>query len=203
MKKAENAVSDEDILESIRSDRNLEPTVHLLYNYYFEGLAAYIRSNQGNDQDAEDFFQESIIVFIDAVKNDKFRGDSKIKTYLHAVMRNIWLNELKRRKRALNRETRYYEEHPQVEDSVHHQVKENEVKKEVAALLEKLGENCQKILRLFYYHDKPMKDIYLEMGYENEQIARNMKYKCMKKMHKLLDANEDIRQHFKNLLVNE
>jgi RNA polymerase sigma factor (sigma-70 family) len=202
MKKAENAVSDHDILESIRSDRNLEPTVHTLYNHYFDGLAAYIRSNQGNDQDAEDFFQESIIVFIDAVKQHKFRGDSKIKTFLHAVMRNLWLNELKRRKRALHRETRYYEENPQVEDSVHQQVKENEAKLEVASLLEKLGENCQKILHLFYYLDKPMKEIYLEMGYENEQIARNMKYKCMKKMHKLLDANEDIRQHFKNLLVN-
>jgi RNA polymerase sigma factor (sigma-70 family) len=173
-----------------------------LYNHYFDGLAAYIRSNQGNDQDAEDFFQESIIVFIDAVKQHKFRGDSKIKTFLHAVMRNLWLNELKRRKRALHRETRYYEENPQVEDSVHQQVKENEAKLEVASLLEKLGENCQKILHLFYYLDKTMKEIYLEMGYENEQIARNMKYKCMKKMHKLLDANEDIRQHFKNLLVN-
>lgn len=202
MKKAENAVSDQEILESIRSNRNLEPSVHLLYKKYFDSLAAYIRSNQGNDQDAEDFFQECVVVFIDAVKNNKFRGDSKITTFLHAVMRNLWLNELKRRKRALNRETRYYEENPKVEESAHSSVRENEVKKEVAALLQKLGENCQKILHLLYYQDKPYKEIYLEMGYENEQIARNMKYKCMKKMHKLLDANEEIRQHFKNLLVN-
>jgi RNA polymerase sigma factor (sigma-70 family) len=202
MKKAEQSVSDQDILENISSGKNLEPTVHLLYKNYFYSLAAYIKSNQGNDQDAEDFFQESIVVFIDTVNNGKFRGDSKITTFLHAVIRNLWLNELKRRKRALNRETRYYDENPKVEDDVHNSVKENEVKKEVAALLKKLGENCQKILHLVYFMDMPYKEIYQEMGYENEQIARNMKYKCMKKMHKLLDDHEEIRQHFKNILVN-
>lgn len=202
MKKADNAASELHIVESIRSDSHLEPTVRLLYNNYFDSLAAYIRSNQGNDQDAEDFFQETVVVFIDAVKNNKFRGDSKIKTFLHAVMRNLWLNELKRRKRALKRETMYYESNPKIEEGVQATLRENEVKKEVAALLDKLGANCQKILRLFYYQDKSMKEIFQEMDYENEQIARNMKYKCMKKMHKLLDEHEEIREHFKSLLVN-
>lgn len=202
MKKAENAASESKIVESIRSDRNLEPTVQLLYKNYFESLSAYIRSNQGNDQDAEDFFQETIVIFIDAVKNNKFRGESKVKTFLHAVIRNLWLNELKRRKRALNRETRYYDENPKVEEGVQVTLRENEVKKEVVGLLNKLGENCRKILHLFYYQDKSMKEIFLEMGYENEQIARNMKYKCMKKVHKLLDDHEEIKEHFKNLLVN-
>lgn len=202
MKKAESAVSDLHILESIRNDRNLEPTVRLLYNNYFESLASYVRSNQGNDEDAEDFFQEAIIVFIDAVKNNKFRGDSKIKTFLHAIMRNLWLNELKRRKRALNRQTKYYDENPKVEESVQASLQENEVKQSVAALLSQLGERCQQILNLFYYQEKSMKEIHQEMGLENEQTARNTKYKCMKKMHDLLDENEDIKEHFKSLLVN-
>jgi len=202
MKKAENTASDDIILESIRRHNNLETTVRLLYENYFDGLAMYIKSNHGNEQDAEDFFQEAIVIFIDAVKNDKFRGESKVKTFLYAVQRNLWLNELKRRKRALNRQTRYYDENPKVEEGAHVAIQENEAKKEVALLIQKLGENCQKILMLFYYQDKSMQEIHQEMGYENEQIARNMKYKCMKKMHKLLDANEDIKEYFKNLLVN-
>ena len=202
MKKAENIASDQDILEVIRSGTTLRPTVQLLYNNHFDSLAAYIRSNQGTDQDAEDFFQETIVIFIDAVNNNKFRGESKVKTYLHAVMRNLWLNELKRRKRALNRETRYYEENPKVESSAQESFREHEIKEEVATLLGKLGAGCQKILHLFYYQDKSMKEIFREMDYKNEQIARNMKYKCMKEMHKLLDENEEVKKHFKNLLVN-
>ena len=202
MRKADNSVSEHDILSSIRNERNLEPTIRHLYQDYFESLASYIYSNQGNEQDTEDFFQEAIIIFIDAVKNNKFRGDSKIKTYLHAVIRNLWLNELKRRKRAINRETRYYDNNPKYDEGVQLSIQESEVKKEVANLLNKLGQNCQKILRLFYYQEKSMVEIYAEMGYENEQIARNMKYKCMKKMDTMLGENKEAAQHFKSLLIS-
>lgn len=202
MKKADNQVSDQAIIESIRSNEKIEPTVRHLYANYFESLASYVRSNNGNDQDAEDIFQECIVIFIDSVQQGKFRGDSKIKTFLYAIMRNLWLNELKRRNRALHRETRYYDENPKAEESVNASINENESKKQVASLVEQLGENCQKILRLFYYQELPMKEIFQEMGYENEQIARNMKYKCMKKMHALLDANEEMKKHFKSLFVH-
>lgn len=202
MRKAGNPVSDQDIIDSIRSNQKIEPTVRYLYNAYFDSLSMYIKKNQGNDQDAEDFFQEGIVVFIDAVKQDKFRGDSKIKTFLYSVMRNLWLNELKRRKRAMERETLYYEEHPKEEEGIQALIRENEMKKAVASLLEQIGENCQKILILAIYQDKPMKEICEEMGYKNEQVARNTKSKCLKKIENLLDANEDIKQHFKSLLVN-
>lgn len=202
MKKAANQVSDQTIIDSIRNGEKIEPTVRYLYANYFESLASYVRSNNGNDQDAEDIFQECIVVFIDTVRQGKFRGDSKVKTFLYAIMRNLWLNELKRRNRATHRETKYYDENPKIEESVHVSLRENEVKIQVASLVAQLGENCQKILNLFYYQEMPMKEIYQEMGYENEQIARNMKYKCMKKMHALLDANEDMKQHFKSLFVH-
>ncbi|WPP52318.1 RNA polymerase sigma factor [Catalinimonas niigatensis] len=202
MKKAGNQVSDQDIIDSIRNKEKIEPTVHYLYVNYYDSLASYIRSNNGNDQDAEDIFQESIVVFIEAVSQGKFRGDSKIKTFLYAIMRNLWLNELKRRNRTLHRETRYYDENPKVQESVQVSLRETEAKQQIASLVAQLGNNCKKILNLFYYQDMPMKEIYQEMGYENEQIARNMKYKCMKKMHALLDANEEMKQHFKNLFVN-
>jgi len=202
MKKAANQVSDETIVECIRNKEKIEPIVRHLYANYYDSLASYIRSNNGNDQDAEDTFQESIVVFIETVQQGKFRGESKVKTFLYAIMRNLWLNELKRRKRALQRETRYYDENPKAEESVQVSLRESEAKKQVADLVAQLGRNCQKILNLFYYQEMPMKDIYLEMGYENEQIARNMKYKCMKKMHALLDAHDEMKQHFKNLFVN-
>lgn len=202
MKKAGNQVSDQAIIDSIRNNERIEPTVRYLYANYYNSLASYIRSNNGNDQDAEDIFQESIVVFMEAIRQDKFRGDSKIKTFLYAIMRNLWLNELKRRNRALQRESRYYDNNPKVEESVQTSLRETEARQQIASLVAQLGNNCQKILNLFYYQEMPMKEIYQEMGYENEQIARNMKYKCMKKMHALLDANEEMKQHFKSLFVN-
>jgi DNA-directed RNA polymerase specialized sigma24 family protein len=114
----------------------------------------------------------------------------------------LWLNELKKRNRAVFRETEYHENTEKETENIKTGVSENEVRREVFSFLDKLGGNCKKILILFYYEEKSMRDIFQEMNYESEQVARNMKYKCMKKLHELLDANSHIKQSFKNLLVH-
>jgi len=202
MKKGDKPTSDQEIIDSLKKDRGIEGSVRYLYKAYFERLSYYITNNQGNEQDAEDFFQEGVVVLIDSIRSGKFRGDSQISTYLYAIVRNLWRNELKRRKRSLDRETRYYEESPKSDESAQAALRATEVKREVASLLLQLHPDCQKIFNLFFYQNKSMEEIHQEMGYKNEQNARNRKYKCMKEIHKILDANEEIKQHFKNLLVN-
>ena len=200
MTKVIQSTSDEEIVEAIRKGEKLEVFVSQLYDKYFNMISNFIRTNSGNNEDAEDFFQETIVVFIDLVQKDRFRGDSSIKTFLYAISKNLWLNELKKRNRAVFRETEYYENTEKDTKAIHAGISENEVRRQVLTFLDKLGENCKKILVLFYYEEKSMRDIFREMNYESEQVARNMKYKCMKKLHELLDHNSQIKQSFKNLL---
>lgn len=195
--------SDEEIIAAIKKDKNLNATVRHLYQAHFDGLANFIRSNRGGQEDAEDFFQETIAVFISIVRRDKFRGDSSIKTFLHAIMRNLWLNEIKRRNKALVRETAFYEESEKAVGSVQQTVHESETTRQVLALFDRLGENCKKVLVMFYYQDKSMKEISQAMNYDSEQVARNTKYKCGKKLTTLLDGNPGMKEAFRNLLITQ
>lgn len=180
----------------------MNDTVRYLYQAHFDSLANFIRTNSGRQEDAEDYFQETLAVFINVVRRDKFRGDSSIKTFLHSIMRNLWLNEIKRRNKALARETVYYEQREKEVGNVQHAVHESETTRQVLAIFDRLGENCKKILVMFYYQDKSMKEISLAMHYDNEQVARNTKYKCSKKLTDLLDANPGMKEAFRNLLNN-
>ena len=202
MTKVIQGISDEEIIEAIKNEEKLEVFVGQLYEKHFNMISNFVRTNNGNHEDAEDLFQEAIVVFIDLVRKDRFRGDSSIKTFIYAISKNLWLNELKKRNRAVFRETEYYENTEKESDEIRSGVSENEVRKQVLSFLDKLGENCKKILILFYYEEKSMRDIFQEMNYESEQVARNMKYKCMKRLHELLDDNSHIKQSFKNLLVH-
>jgi DNA-directed RNA polymerase specialized sigma subunit len=56
-------------------------------------------------------------------------------------------------------------------------------------MLDKLGESCRKILMLFYYENLPMKEIVQHLHYENEQVVRNKKYKCLKELTEMVKAN--------------
>ena len=66
--------------------------------------------------------------------------------------------------------------------------------------LRKRGETCRKILTLFYYHDLPMREILKQTNYENEQVLRNRKYKCLKEIAELIQRTPSIYANVKAAL---
>ena len=89
--------SDDAIVAGILSN-DLNDIIFYIYRQYAELISFNVVTMGGSLQDGEDIFQETVVTFIDLVRKSKFRGDSSIKTFLVSVARNIWLNELKRRK---------------------------------------------------------------------------------------------------------
>lgn len=191
---------DSEIVENLRSGKRMEATVKALYRMHFDSLSWHIMNNNGNREDAEDIFQEVMVSFIDLVQKDKFRGESSVKTFLFSLNRNLWLNELKRRGRALVREEKFEKGKEKAEEDFGFQLAEREGKKAVLDVVQKLGETCKKILLLFYYEDLPMKEIVSATDFENEQVVRNKKYKCLKQLEQMLDTNPILKQTLKNLL---
>ena len=191
---------DEEIVMNIRSGRRMEETIKALYRGHFEQLCSYITFNSGSRQDAEDIFQEVVVSFIDLVQKDKFRGDSSIKTFLFSMNRHTWLNELKRRGRQLAREEKYEKSQEKVEQDTGLLIADREEKAAIAALVGTLGETCRKILVLFYYENLSMREILEVTEYENEQVVRNKKYKCLKQLEQMLNEKPQLKQTLKNLL---
>ena len=192
--------SDPELVNNLQTDRKLNESVKFLYRSHFESLSWYVLNNQGSQQDAEDVFQEAIVSLIDLIKKNKFRGESSIKTFLYSIVRHTWLNELKRRGRALQREMKYEKGKEMNEADAGDLVAEREAKLQVMNLVDQLGENCKKILVMFYYQSLPMKEILEELDYENEQVVRNKKYKCLKQLEQMISANPALKKSLKDLL---
>ncbi|TAE58822.1 MAG: sigma-70 family RNA polymerase sigma factor [Bacteroidetes bacterium] len=47
---------------------------------------------------------------------------------------------------------------------------------------EKLGQQCKRLLQLFYYEQKKLDDIVQIMKYENKNAAKSQKYKCVQQL---------------------
>ncbi|MBL7751933.1 MAG: sigma-70 family RNA polymerase sigma factor [Chitinophagaceae bacterium] len=195
-----NLVPDREILLSLQTGSRMNETIRVLYRDHFENLSWFIQNNGGNRQDAEDIFQEVIVSFIDLVRKDRFRGESSIKTFLFSVNRNLWLNEWKKRDRAMIREQKYEAAGTKEEADISHQIAEKEERDRLIALVDQLGDTCKKILLLFYYEGRSMKEIWEELDYDSEQVVRNKKHKCMKKLEELINANPSIKNTLKTLL---
>lgn len=191
---------DSELVANLRSGQRMEETIKALYRSHFDSLGWYVMNNSGSRQDAEDVFQEVMVSFIDLVQKDKFRGESTVKTFLFSLNRHTWLNELKRRGRALAREEKYERGQERVELDTGHLMADREGKAEVVRLVGELGETCRKILLLFYYENRSMREILETMHYENEQVVRNKKYKCLKQLEQMLNDKPALKQTLKNLL---
>ena len=192
--------SDSELLNSLRSGTRIDDAIRAIYKNNFESLSWYVINNSGSRQDAEDVFQEVVVNFIELVQKDKFRGESTIKTFLFSLNRHTWLNELKRRGRALAREEKYEKGQEKTEMDVSHFIAGREAKSQVIQLVGQLGETCKKILLMFYYENLSIGEILENMHYENEQVVRNKKYKCLKQLEQMINENPTLKQTLKNLL---
>jgi RNA polymerase sigma factor (sigma-70 family) len=192
--------TDAEIISNLANDHQTSATIRFLYRENFGMLSRYILNNSGNEQDAEDIFQEVMVAFIHLLKAGKFRGESSIRTFLFSLNKNIWLNELKRRGRASLREEKYEKNMNREEQSAGIAMELRQTKQELLKTLDSLGENCKKILLLFYYENRSMKEIVNELPYENEQVVRNKKGKCLKKLEELVKGNQTLYDQLKNYI---
>ncbi len=187
----------EEIIAGLRLSRIEEP-VQALYDQHFEGIVTQVCMNGGDKDDGADIFQEAILVLIEKIRNGQFRGESSLKTFLYAIARNLWLHEMRTKKRRNSREINYVSGDESIQQpDIHGLTKEDNTALET--LMQQIGNTCKQILTGFYYDDKSMKELLQEFEYENEQVLRNKKSKCMKKLKELIMTNTNLLYQLKNL----
>ncbi len=194
---------DAELIRGLKADAASGKVIEYLYRANFEALSIHIQQNQGSRQDAEDIFQEVIVAFIELVQKDKFRGDSSIKTFLFSINKNMWLNELKRRNRSVVREQKFETAKDLVDADSNDYITAREARQQVIVVMDKLGDVCKKLLLTFYYENQSMKEIVQTMSYENEQVLRNKKHKCLKRLEQLLTADPALAKTLKTALQHE
>jgi RNA polymerase sigma factor (sigma-70 family) len=195
--------SDQALLSALGNNSEMDKAIRFLYRHYYETLSIYIRQNSGNEQDAEDVFQEVVVTFIDLVGEGKFRGESSIKTFLYSLNRHIWLNEMKKRNRMQVRNLKFEQAKDALDTDVSVHIAGREARQQIMSIIELLGDACKKVLLAFYYQELSVKEMLAFLPYENEQVVRNKKYKCLKKLEELLHEDPALAGNLKNVLAYE
>lgn len=192
--------SDAELIAAIHEKESLNQAILFLYQQYSQSTCSFIINYGGSEQDAEDVFQETVLAFIGIVKKGSFRGEASIKTFLVSIARNVWRNELKKKQRSDVREKKFETGRDQHEDDVSELMTHLEEKKQLRDLVGKLGEPCRKLLQLFYYENLSMKEIVEHLPYENEQVVRNKKYKCLQQLIAIIKENPSIARQLSEIV---
>jgi RNA polymerase sigma factor (sigma-70 family) len=198
--KVDPQYDDVELIAAIGDKNEANKAIRFLYQQYAGTVSSFIVHYGASRQDAEDVFQETIVAFIDIVTKGKYRKETSVKTFLVSIARNIWFNEVKKRDRSGNREKKFEQGRDHNEKDIGHLIGDQENKRQLRELVYRLGEPCRKILMLFYYENLSMKEMAEHLPYENEQVIRNKKYKCLIQLTGLIKDNPQIAQQINESL---
>ena len=177
----------------------ISPELHIqdkafgqLYRDHYKSIMSMVLKNSGAQEDASDVFQDAIVVLHKNAQKEEFSLNCKIGTYLYSVARNVWLKKLKKNKRITHISETEKEFIPISEDNVEI-LNKMEEKNLLYSHIQKLGEDCRKVLKFFYFDGMRLDEIASQMGYKSAEVAKNKKFRCFHALKKslLLDKNFD------------
>jgi len=162
-----------------------EQALTRLYRQAFPAVRRYIGRHGGSEQDAQDVFQDALVVFYEQTVGEKLTLTAAPSTYLVGISRNLWHHEQRRRARL---------PHETLPDDLQPPAAAEPEESAFAVLdyVERLGAKCKNVLLAFYYFQQPLTQIAETNGYRSVRSATVQKFKCLERLR------ESVRQVFRS-----
>ena len=136
----------------------------------------------------DDLFEEACLTLMEQVKEGKVKegANTNLSGYLYTICWRLALRHNDRETRPIMVEVQPDEEQREDPDKVAQE--EKEAFDFLDRVLKSIPEDCQKLLKRFYWDKMSMKDIAPALGLKNENVAKTKKNRCMDKFKEIAKA---------------
>ena len=150
------------------------------YHKNFKKIEQLVLQNSGNMSDAEDLFQECMIILYKNLQKDDFHGTGSLDSYFYGICKRTWLNQLKKRQQSEKAAAGFQEELVTEEELP--LWKQNKHVNDLSKLLEKVSGKCKSVLVDFYFYNMTVHEIMEKYNLGSLGAAKNKKYRCMQQL---------------------
>lgn len=179
-----NKYTDQDLTKGIVQQST--DVLKYIYKENYRSIKKYVEDNSGSEKDAEDVFQDSLILVYNKLKNNELVLTCSFSTYIFAVAKTNWLRILRQRRNhkvSIEECDSFFSN----ETEIHEELILAEKKKLVIQHFKEISEDCQKIIQLII-NGCTLDKITQIMGYSSVQHTKNRKLKCKKALiSKIMD----------------
>ena len=157
-----------------------------IYDAVLPAVIHWVGQNQGSESDARDVFQEGILALYRRVRQGEFELTCTLKSYLLVVCRNLWLNQLRRRRPTtlinddIDREVAF-------DAGIHQAMEATERGRLFVRHFGQLGADCREILRAFFAKT-PLRQIAEQRG-TSEGYIKKKKFQCKERLLRAVQAD--------------
>lgn len=179
------------VVSAIKANDN--SVLKRLYQENYKKVEVFILKNSGSMPQAKDTYQEAFIAMYQNIKAGKFTptNDTALQGYLYQIAKNKWTDFLRS---SRYKKTAQMAEGFIIKDEdvslIEFDISEEEYNPQNIAMeaFNHLGNECKKLLEVFYFQKKTMREIAAAFDI-GEASARNKKYRCIQKLRSLVSPN--------------
>lgn len=147
----------------------------------------HVRANSGSREDGLAIATDTVVELWKAAATGKYtvQPNAQMATWCFGTARNLWLKELRRRRRfdngALGAGNEPVETHTPEADLMELETDPQETARQQNALraFDRLGPDCQQLFRMDADRKKP-EEIMLAMGWKDQDYVRLKRFRCRK-----------------------
>jgi len=172
----------------IKNDLKVNTTFKELYIEYFPLVRKFILNNNGNETDAEDIFQDTMIIFLEKLRMDDFVISASVRAYIMGIAKNIWHKKIrdtfKLTELTENHTNQFYQD---IESSIQ---QEKTYLDKLKDYMHAITNHCKGLIHDMFFKNKSIDQIQQDYGYKSRHNAINQKYKCIEQIRKLKELDK-------------
>ena len=155
-----------------------------LYKKCFPSVARYIAKRGGTLDEAEDVFQDALLVFYEKTQLRLVRDEG---AYVFGIARYLWKKRYREHQRQTSLDELMAGYHGEEQGNEWSQSAEQQVvSQRVVRILHAAGQQCMRLLTAFYYEKLNMVEIASRFGFSGSRSATAQKFKCLQKVKQLV-----------------
>ncbi|HUH36193.1 MAG TPA: sigma-70 family RNA polymerase sigma factor [Moheibacter sp.] len=172
---------DEAIKEHLK--RGDDRSLFKLYDLYKKEFLHYIDRFGISKDTALDLYQDAFIALRENAQRGKLDDlNSSVKTYFFAIGKYMAFQQLKQQKKTLHIDFMdEFDFSDHILDATPTGVNEERIVK-LQRVLNEMGGKCKELLTLFYYQERKLDEIVHLMQYDNKDVAKSQKSRCIKNL---------------------
>lgn len=179
--------SDEALIADLRAAA--PAAFEALYRQYYRMVAKQVSDANLSSADAEDLFQEVLVILVQKVRDPEFQLSAKLSTYLFAIARNLLLKKTgKKTELAVGDDALARLAGEQAPDEIAELQHRDQQLNVILGCLEILEEDCNHLLNLTFYEKKSHSEVADIMGY-SEAFVKVKKHRCLNHLRNRVKAH--------------
>jgi DNA-directed RNA polymerase specialized sigma24 family protein len=151
----------------------------VLYKKAFPNFARYVARMGGSFEEAQDIFQDTLVIYYERVASAQGEIIVSEKAYLLGIAKKLWLQryQAKLKNQPLN------------DFDIEVVPDEQMATGKILHYLETAGKKCMELLKAYYYDGLPVGNVATLFGYSSTHSASVAKYKCLEKVRETVKQN--------------